>query len=234
VRVALVEFDAAWEDPEANRARLEVPGGADVAVLPEMALTGFSMRGVPDGGAEEFFSGLARRAGTAIVAGYVGEGPRNMALAAAADGEVLARYAKIHLFSYAGEHEHYEPGAEVPVFGLAGARCAVLICYDLRFPEPFRAAARKGAEVFFVLANWPAARVAQWHALLRARAIENQAFVVGVNRTGEDPNVAYASSSLAVGPQGETLHEGEGIAVLDLDAVRTWRAEFPALRDARW
>jgi len=98
----------------------------------------------------------------------------------------------------------------------------------------FRPAARSGAELTAVTANWPIARAEHWEALLRARAIENQAFVVGVNRTGEDPNVAYASSSLAVGPQGETLHEGEGIAVLDLDAVRTWRAEFPALRDARW
>jgi len=107
------------------------------------------------------------------------------------------------------------------------------ICYDLRFPEVFREAALRGAEAFFVIANWPARRVDHWRTLLGARAIENQAIAVGVNRLGRDPHESYESSSLAVGPRGETLHEGAGTVVLDPESVRTWRTLFPALRDVR-
>jgi predicted amidohydrolase len=234
VRVALVETETVWEDPAANRACL--PGllpAADVAVLPELAFSGFTMDPRPDPDAEPFLADLARRRGQAIVAGYVGEGPRNTAVAVDAKGAVLARYAKLHPFTYANEHRHYRSGDDVPVFGLRGARAAMLICYDLRFPEAFREAALKGAEIFFVIANWPAKRVEHWRTLLQARAIENQAFVVGVNRVGRDPNESYVSSSLVAGPQGDVLHEGPGVVDLDPEQARSWRREFPALQDAR-
>lgn len=234
MRVALVEADTVWEDPAANRARLrELLPAADVAILPEFAFTGFTMDPRSDPDAEPFLIDLARERGQAIVAGYIGEGPRNVAVAVDAAGAVLARYAKLHPFTYADEHLHYRSGDDLPVFGLGGVQAAMLICYDLRFPEAFREAALKGAEIFFVIANWPAQRVEQWRTLLRARAIENQAFVVGVNRLGTDPRESYVSSSLVAGPQGEVLHEGPGVVDLDPEVAREWRREFPALRDIR-
>jgi len=234
VRVALVETDTLWKDPAGNRPRIEaaIPS-ADVSVLPEMAFTGFDVTARPDPEAEAFLASAARERRTALVAGFVGEGPTNAAFACDASGTPLARYEKLHPFSYAGEDRHFEAGASLPVFGLAGARAAMLVCYDLRFPEAFREAALRGAELFFVIANWPARRVDHWTTLLRARAIENQAFVIGVNRIGRDPNEVYVSSSLAVGPRGEVLHEGPGVVSIDVEDARRWREEFPALRDVR-
>jgi len=236
MRIALVETDPAWEAPEANRERMAaaLPAApADLAVFPEMAFTGFSMAAVPDRDAEPFLIELARSRGTALIAGHVGTGPRNVAVAVAADGTVLARYAKLHPFSYAGEERHYRRGDALPVFALGAARVAMLICYDLRFPEAFREAALRGANLFVVPANWPARRVDHWRTLLRARAIENQAFVVGVNRIGRDPNETYESSSLAIGPRGEVIHQGPGIVEIDPADADRWRTEFPALRDVR-
>jgi predicted amidohydrolase len=234
VRIALIETDIVWEDPAANRARYrELLPAADVAVLPEVAFTGFTMDPQPDPDAEPFLAELARERGQAIVAGYVGEERRNMAIAVDPAGAVLARYAKLHPITYADEHLHYKRGDDLPVFELGGVRAAMLICYDLRFPEAFREAALRGAEIFFVIANWPWRRVKHWRTLLRARAIENQAFVVGVNRIGADPRETYVSSSAVAGPHGDVLHEGPGVVDVDPEVVREWRAEFPALRDVR-
>jgi len=112
------------------------------------------------------------------------------------------------------------------------------ICYDLRFPEIFRTAASAGAVVFTVIASWPEARKEHWRTLLRARAIENQAFVIGVNRAGTDPSFRYPGCSAVIDPWGNTvveLDDQEGIASADIrieDAVE-WREKFPALRDRR-
>jgi len=234
VRVALVETDTLWRDPPGNRTRLRtLLPAADAAILPEMAFTGFDVEAGPDPEAEPFLRGLARERGMWIAAGAVGPGPSNVALAIRPDGEVAARYAKLHPFSDAGENRRFRRGDDLPVFDFGGFAAAALVCYDLRFPEAFREAALKGAELFLVLANWPARRVDHWRTLLCARAIENQAYVLGVNRIGRDPHETYESSSLAVGPKGEILHEGAGIVEIDAAAVRRWRAEFPALRDVR-
>ena len=234
MRVALVETDTLWRDAAGNRARLPaLLPAADAALLPEMAFTGFDVEAGADAEAEPFLRDLARGRGMWIVAGAVGAGPTNIALAVRPDGEVAARYAKLHPFSFAGEDRRFRRGDDLPVFDFGGIAAAMLICYDLRFPEAFREAALKGAELFLVLANWPARRVDHWRTLLRARAIENQAHVLGVNRIGRDPHESYESSSLAVGPRGEILHEGGGIVEIEAESVRQWRAEFPALRDAR-
>ena len=240
MRAALLEIDTVWMDEAANRkhvaAALPALSGADLALAPEMAFSGFSMDAQPDAEAVPFLVRLARQHSTALVAGYVGGEPEareNRAVAVTSGGDVAAEYVKVHPFSPAGEDRAMAAGNEIPVFGFAGMRAALAICYDLRFPELFRAAAWRGAELFLVIANWPVARVDHWRTLLQARAIENQAFVFGVNRIGQDPNVAYTSSSLAVGPRGEILHEGAGTFEFDPDEARRWRAEFPALRDSR-
>lgn len=234
MRVALVEYETVWEDPAANRRR--IPGllpEADVAVLPELCFSGFTMDPRPDPEAEPFLRELARGRGQALVAGYVGNELHNVAVAVDGSGAVLARYRKLHPFTFAGEEKRYRRGDEIVVFELDGLRASMLICYDLRFPEAFREAALNGAQAFFVIANWPARRAGHWRALLVARAIENQAYVVGVNRVGADPNESYESSSLAVDPLGEVLCEGPGVAELSAERVREVRDAFPALRDIR-
>jgi predicted amidohydrolase len=231
----LVEFETAWQNPPENRQNFAdaLPPRVDLAIYPELCFSGFTMDPDPDPEAEGFLSRLAAESGTALIAGYVADGPRNRALAVDANGAVAGRYDKLHPFSFAGEHEHYEAGSRVSVFELCGVRCSMLICYDLRFPEPFREAALRGARLICVPANWPARRIDHWCALLRARAIENQAFVIGVNRIGRDPNEEYASSSLAVAPDGRVLHEGAGVVEFDPDEAVRLRKSFPVLRDVR-
>lgn len=155
---------------------------------------------------------------------------------------MLCEYAKIHPFSYGREGESYTGGDAVGVYdwvsGQESLRVCPAVCYDLRFPELFRAGVRLGAEAFVIGANWPAARQHHWRTLLLARAIENQAVVLGVNRCGNDPHLAYAGGSIAVSPKGEVLGEMDdrpGVLTVEVDpgAVRAWRREFPALGDVR-
>ena len=234
MRVALVETDTAWEDPAANRARVEAAlPDADVAVFPELAFSGFTMAPRIDRDAEPFLRDLAKRRRMHLVAGYVGEGPTNVSVCVAPDGSVLARYAKLHPFTFAGESAHYRRGNELPVFPLLGFRASLFVCYDLRFPEAFRDAALRGSDLFFVIANWPDLRIAHWRTLLQARAIENQAYAVGVNRVGDDPGHHYPGGSLAVDPLGAILLEGAGTVALDATAPARLREKFPALEDVR-
>ena len=156
------------------------------------------------------------------------------------EGRLLARYAKMHLFSFAGEPEHYTPGESPASFAWQRATVAPSICYDLRFPELFREAAARGAEILTVIACWPAPREEHWLALLRARAIENQCYVAAVNRCGHDPSgLAYSGRSQIIDPRGVVLADAgqaEGViqAAVDLEAQRSYRREFPALRDRRF
>lgn len=246
MRVALVQLDLAWEDPAENHRRAErraqeaAAQGARLVVLPEMFCTGFSMAperiAQPIGGeSESFLAGVAGDLGVWLLAGVpVEEGPTNQALLVSPAGEVR-RYAKIHPFSFAGEHHHYRPGDRVVTWEVEGVRLTPFICYDLRFPEPFRLAAAE-TDAFVVIANWPERRRAHWRALLRARAIENLAFVLGVNRVGEGDGLRYAGDSAAVSPWGETraaAAEREAVLVVDVDPaeVREARAAFPVLDD---
>jgi predicted amidohydrolase len=118
-------------------------------------------------------------------------------------------------------------------------KAAPFICYDLRFPEVFRAAARRGAEIFLVIANWPDRREQHWVTLLQARAIENLAYVVGVNRSGRDPEHVYPGRSMIIDPHGKILADaggGEAVISAEIDPaeVRNWRRDFPALADMHW
>jgi len=200
------------------------------------------------GPAESFLAELARHYGCHVLGGVVNVAAdglgRNEAVLFGSAGLEIMRYAKMHPFSYAGEARHFTPGNTPVVAELAccepgrqaPARLAGFICYDLRFPEVFRSAAVAGAEILAVIANWPASRREHWPALLRARAIENQAWVVGVNRAGSDPNVSYFGGSAVVDPLGRVVAEasdGEMVlpAELDLAGLRQYRREFPALAD---
>ncbi|MDX2146684.1 MAG: nitrilase-related carbon-nitrogen hydrolase [Planctomycetota bacterium] len=190
-------------------------------------------------------------------AGDNSERPRGINRASVIDpeGSEVCTYDKIHLFSPGGEPERFVPGQEARVFdwpgnpeaGRAadpgrpakrGLRVQPTICYDLRFPELFRAGLLMGAELIVVIANWPAGREAQRRAMLVSRAIENQAFVVGVNRVGRDPKLEYAGGSIVLSPKGEELAEAgtsECVLSCELDpgVVARWRAAFSAWKDHR-
>jgi len=250
MRFAAVQFDIAWEDKPANHARIEqVLDEAELAagtfvVLPEMGDTGFSFNldRIVDDLTLEWAQRVARERSIWLQPGYAVRGEdgrgRNCAAIVDPEGRVAGVYQKVHPFSYGREIEHFTGGERLLVAPCGDARVCPVVCYDLRFPELWRLGALRGAEVFTIGANWPAARQAHWRAMLIARAIENQAYVVGVNRTGADPRIEYVGGSSIVSPQGEVVAEaGEEDCVLqidlDLDALRDWRHTFPALRDIR-
>ena len=255
-------------------ARVE-PG--DFVLLPEMFDTGFSMNtpatrdrgetlaflrevstrfGVVIQGGRTIQRDGAKAANvmTVVAPGGPAPGPDLRAGSSGLPGEaprVLCEYQKIHPFSLGREHEHFAGGNEVKTFELqAGdSRLTVCpaICYDLRFPELFRRGLSMGAEMFALGACWPKSRQHHWRALLIARAIENQAFVLGVNRTGADPigtngapgqALEYAGGSISVSPTGEVLGElggEEAVLSVELDphVVGRWREKFPAWKDRR-
>jgi predicted amidohydrolase len=254
MKVFGIQLDSAWEDPRANFDKVErmlaarPPAEDSLIVLPEMFSTGFSLdlSKTVQGAAREtegFLRTLAQRHRATVLGGVVGAGSagrgRNEAVAFGPGGELLVRYVKQRPFSGAGEDAVHEAGNETVVFPLGPFTVAPLICYDLRFPELFRAGARRGADLFVVIAAWPVKRLDHWLTLLRARAIENQAFVIGVNRCGKEPRFVYPGRSVVVNPHGEIVAdagESEAVFVAEIDhpVVQAWRAEFPALRDARW
>lgn len=253
MQIVACQPDIAWEDKPANFAHVRrllssasIKPGA-LVVLPEMFATGFSMHvdtiaEAPDGETFAFLAGLARDLQCFVVGGVVTRSAdhrgSNEAAVFGPEGTLLARYAKLHPFSYAGETKHYASGEAVAVLEWHEFALAPFVCYDLRFPEIFRRAVRSGANVMAVIANWPEPRHAHWVALLKARAIENQSYVVGVNRAGSDPHVAYAGGSLILGPRGEVLAEaGRDAQVIsaeiELAPLVEYRQQFPALEDIR-
>jgi omega-amidase len=250
LRVSLVQQPLLWHDPRGNRARFAgllapLAGRTDLVILPETFTTGFSMEvealGEPAAGPSvDWFRAQAATL-DAVVTGSVitREGSRhfNRLLWANPDGEVR-HYDKRHLFRMGREHEHFTPGRAAWSVSWRGMRICPLVCYDLRFPVFSRRRAELDYDLLIYVANWPSARVEAWKMLLRARAIENQAFVVGVNRSGPDGNgIAYPGESAAIDFLGRTLAslgDAAGITttVLDAAALASFRDKFPAHLDA--
>ncbi len=254
MQIHLAQIDIHWHQPKRNLTDLSAqmavlaPSCGDLVVLPEMFSTGFSMGAAEiaeplEDGSHPAGDWLEAQA-AASECGFVGgvatrdsDGFHNQALAVLPDGAV-ARYRKHQGFSPAGETEAYRGGDTLTTFDWGGGRIGLTICYDLRFPELYRALAFAGAELILNIANWPRRRIDHWVALLRARAIENQCYVAGVNRVGEDPTSRYVGRSLVVDPHGEIVADagedaGYASAQIDFERVRSWRSEFPALADAR-
>lgn len=253
MEVFALQYDIVWEDRAANIATIRRildaarPPADSMIVLPEMALTGFSMNvsrvaETSDRESETAFANLARDHQSWVVGGLVtraddGRG-RNEAVVLNPAGDIAGRYAKMHPFSYTGEQEHYASGDDPVVVDCGGLKVAPIVCYDLRFPEIFRTAVKRGAEVFVVIACWLEDRHAHWPVLLQARAIENQAWVIGVNRIGRDPKHRYLGGSCIIDPAGNITAEAgdDETAVsgsIDYERLRTIRTTFPALRDLR-
>lgn len=250
IAVAGVQMDLAWEDPAENLARAArhiaraAADGARLVALPEMFATGFSMRSTEMASHAEatvrFLSEAAARHGVTLIGGFADPCPalpRNAAAVFDPDGAERARYHKIHPFSLAREHEHFEGGDRLTHVEVEGVRVTVLVCYDLRFPELFRAAASR-TDLFVVIANWPEARRDAWSTLLKARAIENQCFVLGVNRVGEGNGLRYTGDSALISPLGELRSAGAGAellvaGVVDAAEVEDVRRRFSFLADRR-
>ena len=255
---AAVQFDIAWENKPANHATIEkmlraasppLPPGTFV-LLPELGDTGFSMNldRIVDTQSMIWAAEFARKSSVFVQHGFARSEPssvgqtappgRNCAAIFSPDGSIAGEYQKVHPFSYGKESQFYSGGDHLTVVKCSDALVCPMICYDLRFPELWRLAALQGAEIFTIGASWPAARQHHWRALLIARAIENQAYVVAVNRIGSDPHLQYAGGSMVISPKGEILVEASDNAALlrvdlDLASLRNWRSEFPALRDIR-
>lgn len=248
-----LQMDLVWENPRVNHNRLRhilaetPPPEGSLIVLPEMFPTGFSMNVAeiaegPERETDAVYASTAFAYKSLVLGGMVEIGAdgrgRNEAAVFGPDEQLITRYCKIHPFSYGGETNHYSSGSNIVTFEWAGFTVAPFICYDLRFPEIFRHAARRGANLFAVIANWPQPRESHWITLLKARAIENQAYVIGVNRCGNDPKLSYSGRSMIVDPRGEVLADAgneEGIiqAQLDLESLVAYRKAFPALEDMR-
>jgi omega-amidase len=251
MKVAAVQHEIFWEEPERTRALVTpmiaqaAAAGAGLVVLSEMYATGFSMRperiAEDEGGPNERF--LLERAaehGVVVIASIAQRGAdgryRNNAVVARPDG-TAERYAKIHPFSFAGEHERYAAGRDFLTTEIGGLRTSVFVCYDLRFADEFWTLAPE-TDLYVVVANWPQSRHEHWRALLRARAIENQAYVLGVNRVGPAKDLAHAGGSAILDPLGEYIVEAVGrpvVLVGDVDPTRVVdvRHDFPFLADRR-
>lgn len=260
LRVALVQGDTVWHDPEANRrmyGELMAPlaGETDLVVLPETFTSGFSNDAIEraegmDGPTVAWLREQAQRLGAAVTGSVQirddgGEAGKvfNRLLWATPDGD-FAYYDKRHLFRMAREHERYAAGRDRLTVAWKGWRICPLVCYDLRFPVFIRnrfdveAADRFDYDLLVFVANWPAARRHAWRTLLRARAIENLACVAAVNRAGRDGNgLDYAGDSVALDPLGEVLVECDARpqvarSVFSAEGLRSHRERFPAQLDA--
>jgi omega-amidase len=252
MRVATAQMDIAWHDRSANHTKARhmaaqaKKAGAELLILPEMFSTGFSMdtsiTPEPLGGpTPTLLRSLAQEHGMAVIGGFVLSGkdnaPLNVSLAVDRDGNDLALYAKIHLIALLDENKHYLPGEKPAPFKLHGFGAVCFVCYDLRFPEVFRAVAEDCA-LMIVIASWPSARQAQWDILLQARAIENQCFVIGANRVGEGGGHTFTGGSAVIDPLGTVLaHGGEREILLleDIDPEKAFevRSSLPFLKDRK-
>lgn len=252
--VSLLQMDVAAGCPEKNRSTVSklieraAEANPDVIIMPEMWNTGYSfdnLRSICDRNGEPtlpMVKGLAGKAGINIIAGSVADmrddRVYNTSYIVSRNGEVVSQYSKIHLFGLMEEDEFLSPGEELGLFQLDGISCGILICYDLRFPELMRCLALRGAKVVFVPAQWPFPRQEHWITLLRARAIENQMYVVAVNRVGRSGKDSFFGRSMVVDPWGEIIaRAGDKECIvnvkIDLDLVNDVRSRIPVFSDRR-
>lgn len=252
MRIALGQFPIVWEDAaaslEAWTNRLSLLEDVDLIILPEMFTTGFSMNveGVAqpmDGETVAWLKAKAEELSTTIMGSFIcseNGNNYNRLLIAKPDGE-LVWYDKRHLFTFADEDKHFTAGTGRLIVEINGWKVCPMVCYDLRFPVWARNSNHpdKQYDLLIYVANWPAVRTSAWQGLLFGRAHENQAYVVGVNRVGEDgKGIEYSGDSLAISPKGEELGRGESYkegwvyADLSKEDLLDYRDKFRALNDA--
>ena len=258
MRVALIQMDVAIGEPDVNLDRLmdwlheavtQTPK-PDVLVCPEMWNTGYALDrldGIADVNGhrtKNTISAFCRKHQVNVLAGSVAVidaetgKATNTLYGFDREGNAIVEYSKIHLFQLMDEHLHLTAGEHVASCEVDGMQAGMMICYDIRFPELARKLVLGGAEVLFVVAQWPNPRLEHWRTLLRARAIENQVYVVACNRVGESEGTSFFGHSMVIDPWGEVVAEGdeqEQILVADIDqaTVKHIRKNIPIFDDRR-
>jgi predicted amidohydrolase len=251
MKLGLVQYSPEFEYPEENILKIEnlissMGSKADLLIFPEMTLTGYTMNSMKfgeeiDGIGTKYFINLSSRIKTDLFAGII-ELDDNTAFNSLVHfdsyGLIRARYRKIHPYSNAGEDKNYGAGEETVITKIDQIKIGLSICYDLRFPELYRLYAKNNVEILVDIASWPVQRIEHWKTLLQARAIENQCFMVGVNRTGADQYGKYNGCSAVFDPMGKEIIIGQDsekiIEVeIDLDKVKEVRAKLPFLQDIK-
>lgn len=252
LKTALIQMDITSGEPDSNRVTAEerirraANDGAAVVILPEMWTTAYSLHNISEiadrGGVPtaELLSRLAMELGICLIGGsfadQIGDRVYNTTRVFSPEGRELARYSKIHLFRLMDEEKYLTPGDRPATFRWGDLCGGLMICYDLRFPELSRTLALAGANVLFCPAEWPHPRLHHWRTLLQARAIENQAYVIGCNRVGRSGDTVFFGHSMVVNPWGEILAEGGEneeiiLAEIDLDLVQSVRQRIPVFKD---
>ena len=247
--LGLVQYDPEWEDKERNRQKLSWLlennfKESDLVLFPEMTLTGFTMNASKfaesvDGESSEYFSSLAENYKTAVMAGIIEKEKDNFyntLLHIDKRGKLIAKYRKIHPFSYSTEDKYYKRGERPVSTNVDGWNVGLSICYDLRFPELYRHYGKDRCELIVNIANWPVTRIEHWKALCRARAIENQCYFAGVNRVGKDLKLEYNGFCCVIDPMGNevvTAYDEEKILSVEItkDIVADTRKILPFLDD---
>ena len=251
MRVAAAQLEITLGDEERNlsRARRLVEKakhqGAELVLLPELWTTGYDLERAADHAIEvnanNPISTLAREFGVYLCGSVLEKSNGkffNALTIYSPAGELLAVYRKLHLFAPLREPAFLSPGEEPVTIDLPWGKSGLAICYDLRFPELFRSYALDGARLMLVCAEWPHPRLEHWRTLLRARAIENQAYVLACNAVGRANETVFFGHSMIINPWGEVLAEGDEsettlFADLDLGEVDRIRTQFPVLSDRR-
>ncbi|MEC7800615.1 MAG: nitrilase-related carbon-nitrogen hydrolase [Verrucomicrobiota bacterium] len=247
-----IQTSPKWEDKSTSFAQVEQLlrnkkiEAKSLVVLPESFSTGFSLntqitaKGEPEV-SMDFLSQLAKQYNCWVMAGLIVKEQNkyfNRLICLSPEGKLLGQYDKMHLIHSAGEQNVHSQGDDCKIIHLNNWNICPVICYDLRFPEFFRKGMDMGANLYVVIACWPKVRVSHWKSLIRARAIENQSYVIGVNRTGKEPRNIYSGNSMFIDPQGEIIQElGDEVDVIigqaDINEVINWRKKFPVLEDVR-
>lgn len=251
VKVALIQMDIALGNPQANYATVsrltEGLGSPDIILLPELWSTAYDLTNAPalaesETGATVSFMRKLAQSKNACVGGSIlmqrDGGVYNTFVLVSKDGSVIATYDKAHLFRLMQEDVYLSPGGKLVTATVEFGNVGLAICYDLRFPEIFRSYADVPVDFTFLVAEWPLPRIEHWRTLVRARAIENQCFMLACNRVGTDPNNTFFGHSMVVDPWGETLleaNETEGAYTVDIDtaSIVAARAKIPVLTDRR-
>ena len=255
LKISLIQSDLHWEDIEANLAMFEekiwqIGNTTDVIILPEMFTTGFTMSASKlaehmNMRTFKWMKQMADQTGALILGSYivtVHERYYNRLLWMEPGGN-FKTYDKRHLFRMANEHKTYSAGESLLISTWKGWRICPMVCYDLRFPVWSRNkwdfnSKKLSYDVMIYVANWPTTRIDQWDTLLKARAIENLSYVVGVNRIGQDENgIEYNGHSSIVSPKGEFIYTNEGMETtrtveLSANSLSAFRDRFPAFMDA--
>ncbi|MFD1735522.1 carbon-nitrogen family hydrolase [Bacillus salitolerans] len=254
LKISCIQFDIVFGDPNENynivaeKMTLALSDNPDVIVLPELWSTGYDLTRldeISDKNGERaltFLTNFAKENKIILIGGSIAkqtsEGVYNTMLIIGRDGNLLGEYSKLHLFKLMDEHHHLQPGVKDGLFEIGNTLCAGLICYDIRFPEWVRKHTSQGAQIVFVVAEWPLPRLAHWRTLLISRAIENQCYVIACNRSGSDPRNVFAGHSMIIDPWGEIISEANETefiltGTIDTEKVTSVRKQIPIFEDRR-